>query len=349
MNLLEKLNIKHPIFLAPMAGVSTAKLAAEVADQGGLGALGLGASSISSALQHIQATQALTTAAFQVNFFCHQTQSADAIQTRQWLDYIAAQFPEYARDLPRKLECIYPSFLDNDDFLQLILHTRPKAVSFHFGIPHPHQIQALKQAGILTMVTATNLPEARAIEAAGIDVIIAQGIEAGGHRGIFVEDLDAGLSTCDLVELLQRHCTCPIVATGGIMNGRQAAQMLDLGASAVQLGTAFVQCPSSNASAAYRHALFQQPITQISRSISGRPARGIINHWHQFIDTPQRPQVPPYPYSYDLGKHLHAIASQQGDSGFAAFWAGAQVRHIRALEAADLMNLLILEMQQHRP
>ena len=346
MSLLEQLKIKHPLFLAPMAGVTTPTLAAEVANQGGLGALGLGASTLSSAKQQILATKALTQASFQVNFFCHQSQICSAETTQNWLQYIQACFPEYAHDLPSQLECIYPSFLDNDDFLKLILETKPAAASFHFGIPHPHQIAALQAAGIVTMVTATNLAEAQQIEAAGIDIIIAQGIEAGGHRGIFNPDLDGALHTSDLVVLLRQHCKIPIVAAGGIMNGIQAQHMLRLGASAVQLGTAFVQCRSSNANAAYRQALFNQPLTQITRSISGRPARGIINHWQHHIDTPQRPDVPPYPYAYDLGKHLHAVASQQQDFGFGAFWAGSAVAQIRALEAADLINLLLLEMRQ---
>ena len=244
------------------------------------------------------------------------------------------------------MQCIYPSFLDHDDFLNLILETQPKAVSFHFGIPHPHQIQALKQAGIITLVSATNLAEAKAIEAAGIDIIIAQGIEAGGHRGIFNADLDGAVKTADLVQLMTQHCDTPVIAAGGIMNGRQAKKIISLGAQAVQLGTAFVQCKTSNANAAYRQALLNQPLTQITSSISGRPARGIINHWHTQVDHPQRPTVAAYPYAYDLAKQLHAIATQAGDSGYGAFWAGSNVAQIREMEARDLINQLILEMSE---
>ncbi|RKG43842.1 MULTISPECIES: NAD(P)H-dependent flavin oxidoreductase [Acinetobacter] len=344
MNVLEDLAIKHPIFLSPMAGVSTPTLAAEVSNQGGLGALGLGASSVDAAKQQILATQALTDHSFQVNFFCHQSQAFNQQRSQTWIDYIRPQFKQYGAVAPTQLDCIYPSFLDHDDFLQLVLETRPKAVSFHFGIPYPHQIQALKEAGIITMVTATNLIEARAIEAAGIDIIIAQGIEAGGHRGIFNPSFDSSIQTSDLVQLLKKHCNLPIVATGGIMTGQDAKYMLKLGADAVQLGTAFVQCKSSNANEAYRKALFDQPITQITTSISGRPARGLINHWHSQIDTPERPIVADYPYAYDLAKQLHQLASQHGDHGFGAFWAGSQVAKIRALEAPDLINQLVLEM-----
>ena len=267
MSILELLEIKHPIFLAPMAGVSTPELAAEVSNQGAFGSLGLGANTPETAKAEILKTQTLTDKPFQVNFFCHQPERLDQQKAQQWIEYIRPQFAKFGAEPPSELRCIYPSFLDNDDFLNVVLETRPKAVSFHFGIPHPRQIQALKDAGIVTLVSATNLIEAQQIEAAGIDIIIAQGIEAGGHRGIFNQTFDAAIKTSDLVQLISTHCKLPVVAAGGIMNGVQARNMLKLGASAVQLGTAFVQCKSSNASAAYRQALFSQSMTQISASL----------------------------------------------------------------------------------
>lgn len=344
MTLLEQLNIKHPIFLAPMAGVSTPELAAEVSNQGGFGSLGLGANTVDAAREQILRTQELTDFPFQVNFFCHESTPLNEQIAQAWITQFAPIFAQYDVTPPAQLKCIYPSFKDHDGYLDLVLETKPQAVSFHFGIPHAHQIQALKDAGIITMVSATNLAEAQAIEAAGIDVIIAQGIEAGGHRGIFNQTFDSAIKTSDLVQLIREHCTLPVVAAGGIMNGQQAQLMLKLGASAVQLGTAFVQCKSSNANPAYRQALFQQNITQMTDSISGRPARGLINHWHTQVDTPDRLTVPTYPYSYDLAKQLHAAAVIQGEQGYAPFWAGSNVSQIRELEAADLINQLVLEM-----
>lgn len=346
MSLLERLKIKHPIFLAPMAGVSTPELAAEVSNQGGLGALGLGANTADSARQQILDTQALTDQPFQVNFFCHQSVKADLNANQAWIEALRPHFEKFGATPSTQLNCIYPSFLDNDNFLNVCLETRPHAVSFHFGIPHPHQIQKLKDAGILTMVSATNLAEAQAIEQAGIDVIIAQGIEAGGHRGIFNPTFDSAIKTSDLVQLIKQYCTLPIVAAGGIMNGVQARQMLAIGADAVQLGTAFVQCKSSNANSAYRLALLTQTLTQITGSISGRPARGLFNTWAKEIDLPHRGTVAPYPYAYDLAKQLNALAIQHQDISYGAFWAGSNVAQIRELEAQDLMNQLILEMNQ---
>ena len=346
MSFAQQLGIKHPILLAPMAGVSTPELAAEVSNQGGLGSLGLGANSVESAGKQILDTQVLTDYPFQVNFFCHESVESSAESQQLWIDYIRPVFEKYNSPAPTELKRIYPSFKDNDDFLNLVLETKPKAVSFHFGIPHPHQITKLKEAGILTLVSATNLAEARAIEKAGIDIIIAQGIEAGGHRGIFNPTFDAAITTADLVRLITQNCTLPVVAAGGIMNGQQIKYMLNLGASAVQLGTAFVQCKTSSANSTYRQALLNQPITQVTASISGRPARGIINHWQMEIDLPERPKTAPYPYAYDLAKQLNALAIKNGDVGYGAFWAGSNVAQIRELEARDLINQLILEMNQ---
>ena len=345
MSILELLEIKHPIFLAPMAGVSTPELAAEVSNQGAFGSLGLGANTPETAKAEILKTQTLTDKPFQVNFFCHQPERLDPQKAQQWIEYIRPQFAKFGTEPPSELRCIYPSFLDNDDFLNVVLETRPKAVSFHFGIPHPRQIQALKDAGIVTLVSATNLIEAQQIEAAGIDIIIAQGIEAGGHRGIFNQTFDAAIKTSDLVQLISTHCKLPVVAAGGIMNGDQAKSMLKLGAAAVQLGTAFVQCKSSSANASYRKALFSQSITQISSSLSGRPARGLLGTWHTHIDAPNRPELPEYPYTYDLTKQLISVANQHNDHGYGAFWAGMNVRQIRELEAADLINQLVLEIK----
>ena len=347
MSILEQLGIKHPIFLAPMAGVSTPELAAEVSNQGGLGSLGLGASSVASAREQILKTQDLTDCPFQVNFFCHQPEPLDEAAAQVWLDYLSPHFVHYGVALPTQLKNLYPSFLSNDDYLNLVLETRPQAVSFHFGIPHPRQIQALKDAGIVTLVSATNLIEAQQIEAAGIDIIIAQGIEAGGHRGIFNKHFDASIKTSHLVQLISRHCKCPVVAAGGIMNGDQAKLMFKQGASAAQLGTAFVQCKSSSANASYRKALFSQSITQISSSLSGRPARGLLGTWHTQIDAPNRPALPEYPYTYDLTKQLISVASQHNDPSYGAFWAGMNVGQIRELEAADLINQLVLEIKTH--
>lgn len=183
MSLLQQLAIKHPIFLAPMAGVSTPKLAAEVSNQGGLGSLGLGANTPQSAREQILKTQALTENPFQVNFFCHQSTELNVEKAKQWLEYLRPHFEKFGAQPPQELHCIYPSFLDNDDFLNVVLETKPKAVSFHFGIPHPHQIKALKEAGILTMVSATNLIEARLLRQRVSILLLPKGLRQADIEG----------------------------------------------------------------------------------------------------------------------------------------------------------------------
>ena len=168
------------------------------------------------------------------------------------------------------------------------------------------------------MVSATNLAEALAIEAAGIDFIIAQGIEAGGHRGIFNQNIDSGIKTTDLLRLITENCKIPVIAAGGIMNGFQAQYLLNLGAAAVQLGTAFVQCKSSSANPAYRKALFENPITQITSSISGRPARGILNDWMKLVDTEKLSPI--FMVGFILNSPPNQVALQVLHHGHSYVW-----------------------------
>ena len=344
--LCQRLGLTAPIFLAPMAGASTPELAAAVANAGGLGALGLGALCAADAQAAIVATRALTERPFQINFFCHTPETPDAERIRIWQNHIAPHFAHLGALPPPSLHAVYASFLEEPALLELALRQRPAAVSFHFGLPAPAQLAALKAAGILTMVSVTQPSEALLAEQAGIDVLIAQGIEAGGHRGMFDPARDPGYSTLALVRLLAGQTTLPIVAAGGIMNGADIRACLHAGAAAAQLGTAFLPCPESGASALWRNKLLDAPATQITDSISGRPARALLNHWHTRIDVPNRPPHAGYPYSYDLGKQLHTAALRHGEHGFAAYWAGAGAARARRMDAAQLMRTLCDELAQ---
>lgn len=344
--LCQCLGLTAPIFLAPMAGASTPELAAAVANAGGLGALGLGALCAADAQAAIVATRALTERPFQINFFCHTPETPDAERIRIWQNHIAPHFAHLGALPPQGLHAVYASFLEEPALLELALRQRPAAVSFHFGLPAPEQLAALKAASILTMVSVTQPSEALLAEQAGIDVLIAQGIEAGGHRGMFDPARDPGYSTLALVRLLAGQTTLPIVAAGGIMNGADIRACLHAGAAAVQMGTAFLPCPESGASALWRNKLLDAPATQITDSISGRPARALLNHWHTRIDVPNRPPHAGYPYSYDLGKQLHTAALRHGEHGFAAYWAGAGAARARRMDAAQLMRTLCDELAQ---
>lgn len=344
---LQRLGLRYPIIQAPMAVVSTPELVAAVSEAGGLGSLALGASSVEQARKMIAATQALTDKAFNVNVFCHLTPTRDPEVEQAWVDYLSPTFSEFNAAPPRQLSEIYRSFLDNPDMLALFLEMKPAVVSFHFNVPTKHVVEQLQAQGIYTMGTATNLAEARLVEAAGIDAIVAQGIEAGGHRGMFDVDADdEQLTTYDLVQLLSQHIDLPIIATGGIMDGQDISMALEKGAAAAQLGTAFILCPESAASDAYRQKLKSQEAsnTTLTAAISGRPARGIVN---RFIRTGQQensPQIPDYPIAYDVGKQLNAAASQAGSDGFAAHWAGQNASRVREMSAKELMKVLVEEM-----
>lgn len=341
MDFTSYVGIQHPILLAPMAGVSTPKLAAAVSNAGGLGALGLGSSSIDDAVHQIKQTKTLTPNAFQVNFFCHEEYKLDKQQEKDWIHFLSKEFVRLGKETPTQLKKLYSSFKNNEDYTNMLLDMKPRVVSFHFGLPSYSQIAALKSSEILTMVSVTQLSEALEAQALGIDILIAQGIEAGGHRGMFNPSRESGIFTSDLVSMLIEHpqIQLPVVAAGGIMAGDTIRKMLDLGASAAQLGTAFIQCEESAANQSYKNALFQQKNTQITDIISGRPARGLISQWHQILASCHEVQHSGYPYTYDIAKKLSTL-----DPEFSIYWAGSNVSNIRRLNAEALMGTLIEEL-----
>jgi nitronate monooxygenase len=268
---------------------------------------------------------------------------ADPAREARWLAYLAPLFAEFGATPPAALSEIYTSFVEDDAMLAMLLAERPAVVSFHFGLPDAGRIAALRAAGIVLLASATHPEEAARSAAAGLDAVIAQGTEAGGHRGCFdATPHDEGLGTLALVRLLVRARTLPVIAAGGIMDGAGVAAALALGAQAAQLGTAFVACPESAADQAYRAALLGEPgrHTVMTKTISGRAARGIANRLTALDDDPQRPPWPDYPIAYDAGKALHAAAKARGNFEFAAQWAGQAAHLSRALPAAELVATL---------
>ena len=336
----------YPIIQAPMAGVATPELAAAVSNAGGLGSLGIGASSVSHARKMIEQTRALTARPFNVNVFCHAPAMRDETQERDWLKHLQPLFQECGADLPTSLDEIYKSFVEDDEAFEMLLETRPAVVSFHFGLPRAERIRALQDAGVYLLATATNLQEATQIKNAGVDAIVAQGIEAGGHRGIFdLDTVDEQLSTSVLVRLLVKHIDLPIIAAGGIMDGQGINAALELGAAAAQLGTAFVLCPESAANQGYRTVLKSERsgVTRLTSVLSGRPARGIFNRFIKHAELAPELSPAPYPVAYDAAKRLNAAAAKLGNDEFAAHWAGQGASMVRELPAAELMDLLIRE------
>lgn len=342
------LGIRHPVILAPMAVFGSPRLAADVTEAGGLGSIALGNGDAAQAEAGIKALRALTAGPFNVNLFTHRPAVADPAREARWLEHLAPHFARTGQAAPKALREIYGTLLTDADMLDVLVRTRPPVVSFHFGLPTPAQVAALHGAGCVLMATATSLPEARAIEAAGIDVVVAQGYEAGGHRGVFDPDLpDPALGTFALVRLLARAVAIPVVAAGGIMDGQGIAAALRLGAAGVQMGTAFLACPESNATDHYRALLRQGELgTAVTPVISGRPARGIVNRYFSEIGAPGHPPAPDYPICYDAAKALNAAAIAQGIQDYSVNWAGQAYSLARPMPAAELMRTLLAEMKE---
>lgn len=344
---VSQVGIEYPIIQAPMAGVATPQLAAAVSNAGALGSLGLGASTPAQSRQLIEQTRSLSAKPLNVNVFCHAAPQRDAAAEAAWLAHLAPLLAETGIPIPSSLAEIYQSFNDDEETYRMLLELRPAVVSFHFGLPPRERLAALRQAGIYTMATATNLEEALLIERAGVDAIVAQGIEAGGHRGMFDPDkADERLSTAVLVRLLVRKTGLPIIAAGGVMDGAGIKAALDLGAAAAQLGTAFILCAESSAHPAYRANLRSEraAVTRLTSAISGRPARGIFNRLMSHGEAAGCPRAPAYPLAYDVARQLHTAAATAGNHEFAAHWAGQGAPLAREMPAAELVRTLIDEM-----
>ena len=344
---LERLDLDLPIVQAPMAGVSTPALAAAVSNAGALGSIGVGATDASGARTMISELRSRTQRAFNVNVFVHEAPKRRPEREAAWLSALASTFRRFNAEPPATLRVIYRSFAEDDEMLRLLVELRPAVVSFHFGLPEAERIKALKQAGCLLLAGVTSLGEAQAAEKAGIDALVAQGWEAGGHRGIFDPDAsDDCLGTFSLTRLLVRRSGLPVIAAGGIMDGKGIRAALDLGATAAQLGTAFIACPESSADEGYRAALFGPAAdhTTMTRRISGRPARCLSNAFTALAHELE-PSPPDYPVAYDAGKALNDSAKAAGERGFGAQWAGQGAPLARTIPAAELVATLAREMQ----
>jgi nitronate monooxygenase len=340
--LLRTLGVRIPIIQAPMAGVGTPALAAAVSNAGGLGSLGVGATNAEGARKMIRDTRAHR-AAVQRQPVLPPAGPRRCRRRTRVARLARAGVPRAARGAARiarrNLHELRRRRCDARDAAR----RKPAVVSFHFGLPSDEAIAVLKRAGITLFATATHPDEAAQIAAAGIDAIVAQGIEAGGHRGVFDSTgRDDGLGTFALTRLLVRECAVPVIAAGGIMDGEGIAAVLALGAQAAQLGTAFVACPETSIDDGYRRAIVGDAArrTTFTTAISGRVARGIANRLTALGDDPHAPPTPAYPIAYDAGKALHAAAKANGEFGYGAQWAGQAAPLIRPLPAAELVAVL---------
>ncbi|OUC98513.1 nitronate monooxygenase [Streptomyces swartbergensis] len=334
----------HPIVQAPMAGgVSVPKLAAAVCEAGGLGFLAAGYKTADGMYQEIKQLRSLTGRPFGVNLFMPQPEYADPAAIDVYAHQLAGEASWYEAELGD------PDSGRDDGYetkLAVLRDNPVPVVSFHFGTPSREVVDALHRVGTFVLVTATTPDEARAVERAGADAVIAQGVEAGGHQGTHrdIPETDgSGIGLLSLVAQIRETVSIPIIAAGGIMRGGQIAAVLAAGASAAQLGTAFLATAESGANALHKQAL-TNPLfvrTELTRAFSGRPARGLVNRFLR-EHGPYAPAA--YPEIHHLTAPLRKAAAKAGDAQGMALWAGQGHWMARELPAGQLVEVLAGEL-----
>ena len=346
-DLLDLLGIEQPIIQAPMAGSATPALAAAVGNAGGLGSLGCATLSLDQLRTTAGELRAATNRPFNLNFFAHhppkENADVDALTRRRLKPF----YQEMSLgEVPKAVELPFGSF--DADTLAVLLEIEPAVVSFHFGLPAPEMVAAIRRAGCRLLCSATTVAEARSLAAAGVDAIIAQGWEAGGHRGTFdVSFEDFGVGTLALVPQIVDAVEVPVIAAGGIADGRGIAAAFALGASGVQMGTAFLSCPEANVSAMHRDALRRasDQDTRLTRAFSGRPARARNNRYIDAMAEHRRP-LPAFPRMYGFTDPLRQAAAAGDDPNFQFLLYGQAAALNRELPAAELVETLVAEAQE---
>jgi nitronate monooxygenase len=346
-DLLDLFGITHPIIQAPMSGFGGPALVAAVSNAGALGSFGCGALPNETARDQIQEIRRATNRPFNLNFFAHPAPRIDADVTRRVRERLSGYYNEF--DLGAVPEPSNPLPLFDEERLQLVLDLRPPVVSFHFGLPPADKLTRVKQTGAVVLCSATTVAEARKLEAEGADCIIAQGFEAGGQRGTFTAGDGAGLiGTMALVPQVVDAVRIPVIAAGGIADGRGIAAAFALGASGVQIGTAFLGCPEATVPDVYRDALHRaaDEDTRLTRVFTGRPARVLHN---RLTDELGDEEALEFPAQASLTRPLMQTSSGSARAAFTPLWAGQGAPLIRDLPAAKLIDKLAIESSLHLP
>ena len=321
-DLAELLGIEHPIVQAPMAGSTTPALAAAVSNAGGLGSLGCASFAPDTLRAETEALRKATNRAFNLNFFVHEEAVTTAAETRRMLDRLAPYYAELGAEAPDEAHMLFKPF--DDAMLAAVLDLRPRIASFHFGLPDAAAMAALKEAGIVVLSSATTVAEARALEVGGADAIVAQGGEAGGHRGTFLGGIDGGtVGTFALVPQVADAVSVPVIAAGGIADGRGIAAAFALGAAGAQIGTAYLFTPESLVSDLHRAALVEarDDQTALTNLFSGRPARGLMNRLMREAG-PMSDAAPAFPTAGGALAPIKAKAEAKGSTDFTSLWSG---------------------------
>ncbi len=339
--LLNLFKTEFPIVLAPMAGAMDADLVIAVAQGGGLGSLPCAMLSAEKAREQIRIIRQRVAAPINMNFFCHKPVDADPRREQAWKERLAPYYKELGLDPAAPVNAANRAPFDAA-MCELVEELRPEVVSFHFGLPEPKLLKRVKAAGCLVMSSATIVKEAIWLEQNGADIIIAQGAEAGGHRAMFLTDNIAEQpGTFALVPQVVDAVKVPVVAAGGIADGRGIAAAFALGAAGVQIGSAYLRCPESKVIALARARLAQahDDSTVITNVMTGRPARGVANRVMREVG-PISTDAPAFPHAATALAPLKAAAEKQGKVDFTSLWAGQAVRMGRELPAAELTRTL---------
>lgn len=341
MSLQELLDIELPIIQAPMAGVQDSRLALAVSEAGGLGSVPCALLSTEGVRQEVLHLQKHSSKPFNLNFFCHTPATVDSAREAAWLSALAPYFEEYGID-PAAISSGPGRMPFNAEAAELVEEFKPGVVSFHFGLPSNELLARVKASGAKVISSATTVEEARWLESRGVDAIIAQGIEAGGHRGMFLSaDLNSQLGTFALLPQIVQTTQLPVIAAGGIADAKGVKAAMALGAAGVSVGTGYLLCPEATTKSLHRAALKSDAAgrTAITNLLTGRPARGICNRIMRELG-PMSDLAPPFPLAIAAITALRAKAEEQGRGDFSSLWSGQNASALKEIAAADLTRRL---------
>lgn len=334
-----------PLIQAPMAGVQDDELCIAVCEAGGLGSIPAAMLTPATLAEQISRVRARTSAPFNVNFFVHREPNVDPQTLTRWRARLAGYYEEFGLATDAAAGATRAPF--DKSLCEVVETLKPPLVSFHFGLPEPDLLARVKASGAKVLASATTVAEARWLEARGVDVVIAQGREAGGHRGLFLtDDLDAQPGLMALLPQVVDAVRVPVVAAGGVGDGRGVAASLALGAAAVQIGTAYLRTPQAKTSALHRAALesARDDATRLTNVFTGRPARGLLNRFMREMGV-LNADAPSFPLAAAAVGPLRAAAEKAGQADFSPLWAGESAALARAEDAGDATRRFWREAQ----
>jgi nitronate monooxygenase len=341
MRLQELLGTELPIIQAPMAGVHGSALAIAVCKAGGLGSLPCAMLTVEVMRKELAAIRAATDRPYNVNFFTHTPPAADAKREAAWRAALTPYYREYGID-PNKIPAGPGRAPFTAEAAEALEEFKPAVVSFHFGLPPASLLERLRAGGAKILSSATTVEEAIWLEAHGVDAVIAQGAEAGGHRGIFLsEDLSTQPGTFALLPQVARAVKVPVIAAGGIADAKGAAAAMALGAAGIQVGTAYLLCPEATTSAVHRAALKSEAArnTALTNIFTGRAARGIVNRVIRELG-PMCSAAPDFPLATSAIAPLRAKAEAEGSGDFSPLWSGQNATGCREVPAGEITRAL---------